>query len=70
MGAESALYSWKLTGELQTRASTSSATTYALALRPSNGGGGPHTVAVGGSAETVDVFIDPSHRAYALAVPA
>ena len=64
IGSESALYSWRLTGELETRAACSSPT--ALGLSVNQLRGGAQVVAVGGSAGTVDIFTDTSHRAFTL----
>ena len=64
IGSESALYSWRLTGELETRAACSSPT--ALGLSVNQLTGGAQVVAVGGSAGTVDIFTDTSHRAFTL----
>lgn len=66
VGAESGLYHWRLTGELETRATCSSPTALGLAIsKPADGDA---TIAVGGSAGTVDIFTDQSHRAFTLTV--
>ena len=51
-------------GELETRATCSSPTAMGLAITrlPS----GAQVIAVGGSAGTVDIFTDTSHRAFTL----
>jgi THO complex subunit 6 len=67
VGAESGLYRWRLTGELETRATCSSPS--ALGLAASARPGGAKAIAVGGSAGTVDVFEDTSHRAFTLCLP-
>ena len=67
VGAESALYRWRLTGELETRAICSSPSCLGLAVAPRPGGA--KAIAVGGSAGTVDVFTDTSHREYTLFLP-
>ena len=68
IGAESGLYHWRLTGELETRATCSSPTALGLAISGKVGGkeSGQQVIAVGGSAGTVDVFTDLSHRAFTL----
>jgi len=67
VGAETALYNWCITGELQTRATVSCASAFALAAR--NLGGCDCLVAVGGVGNMMDVFCDMSHPAFSLAVP-
>ena len=64
VGAEAGLYHWKLTGELETRATCSSPS--ALGLATARTPAGTRVIAVGGSAGTVDIFNDPSHRAFTL----
>lgn len=66
MGAECGLYNWKLTGELETRATCSSASALALATSRIPGSADGKMVAVGGSEGTVDIFVDTSHRAFTL----
>lgn len=65
VGAESALYSWRLTGELETRAACSSPSALGLAVQRLPGGH-QKVIAVGGSTGSVDVFTDTSHRAFTL----
>ena len=67
VGAESGLYRWTVTGELETRVTCSSPSALGLAVsrRP---GEVAKAIAVGGSAGTVDVFHDPSYRAFTLRV--
>jgi hypothetical protein len=67
IGAEPGLYHWQLTGELETRATCSSPSALGLAISKLPGGGDP-VIAVGGSAGTVDLFTDTSHRAFTLRV--
>ena len=62
-GAEAGLYHWRLTGELETRATCSSDSALGLAISKRGG------VAVGGSAGTIDVFYERSHRAFTLCIP-
>ena len=64
VGAESGLYRWTLTGELETRATCSSPS--ALGLAVSKRPGATKAIAVGGSAGSVDLFADTSHRAFTL----
>ena len=64
IGAECGLYHWRITGELETRATCSSPTALGLAI--SHPSGGARTIAVGGSAGTVDIFRETSHRALTL----
>jgi len=64
IGAESGLYHWTLTGELETRGTCSSSSALGLAIGKTANGTTP--IAVGGAAGTVDIFTDTSHRAFTL----
>uniref|UniRef100_A0A7S4ET24 Guanine nucleotide-binding protein subunit beta-like protein n=1 Tax=Chrysotila carterae TaxID=13221 RepID=A0A7S4ET24_CHRCT len=66
IGAEKSVYTWKVTGELETRAACSSPSAFALAARA--GADGDVTVAVGGFAPAVDIFYDMSHKAVSLPI--
>lgn len=67
VGAEPGLYHWRLTGELETRATCSSPSALGLAIgrRRSDD---TRVIAVGGSEGTVDMFQETSHRAFTLYV--
>ena len=66
MGAEPGLYRWRLTGELETRATCSSPS--ALGLASARLPGGAKVIAVGGSAGTVDIFTDTAFPTFTLRV--
>ena len=67
VGAEAALYRWKLTGECATRATTSSPSVWALATHATAADGAP-LVATAGASAALDLFVDPSHRAIAVPI--
>ena len=69
VGAEPGLYHWHLTGELETRATCSSPSALGLAISKASSGA-EQLIAVGGSAGTVDVFTDTSHKAFTMRLPA
>jgi len=68
VGAEPALYSWNLTGELNCRAACSNPSVYAIATQPFGEGG--HLIAAAGAAGHIDLFTDASHRSVTLKLPA
>ena len=67
VGAEPGLYSWDLSGEIASRASCSSPSIFSVATMALPSGG--QLVAAGGSACTIDLFTDPSHRTVTLTLP-
>lgn len=69
VGAESNLYHWRVTGELQTRAACSSPSVFGLAAQKSAHNPNEHMVVVGGMSAKLDVFTDFSHRAFSMDLP-
>ncbi|KAL1518734.1 hypothetical protein AB1Y20_003019 [Prymnesium parvum] len=67
VGAEPGLYSWDLSGHLDSRATCSSPSVFSVAAAALPGGG--QIVAAGGVDCTVDLFTDPSHRAVTISMP-